>query len=227
MLTWPGGWRVNALFALRWAHLISATAWLGLVLFFDRIWPRVLSEAEASVGARARSALEPVALAAYGAAALGTVLTGFADYVIVLSEEAIATRATVWLAAWTFASAVSVWMLRRSAAGKTWKSARAFALAIALWLALVAASGDWYMRRGGSHKAVALSLGGGLALVMASNVFLVAIPLSGRIRRALPAESPEWERSVRLAHRMNFWVSLAVLFLMGAASHLPFFRSGP
>lgn len=227
MWSWPQDGQTNVLFVLRWAHLLAGTAWLGLVLFFDRVWKASQAASDPEAAARARRLLEPRVLFWYRAAALGTVATGFADYVLVLSAEGLAPRALVWLAAWTLAAAVVLALLFRSASGRAPRTGPALAASVGLWLAVVAASGDWYMRRGGSHKAIALSLGGGLALIMAANAWVVIAPLCRRIRQASPAGKPEWERQVLLASRMNFWLSPAVLFFMGAASHLPFFATAP
>jgi uncharacterized membrane protein len=225
MLTWPHGWEINILFALRWTHLVAGTLWLGLVLFFDGVWRRFLREADRDTASRARRLLEPRLLAWYAGAGFVTVGTGFVDYVLVLSAEALAPRALVWLGAWILAAGVVHALLRLSARARALADRRLLGAALAVWLAAVAASGDWYMSRGASHKAVALSLGGGLALVMLANAWLILAPMSRRVLAALPEPEAQWERSVWLASRMNLWLSLAVLFFMAAASHLPFFRT--
>jgi uncharacterized membrane protein len=225
MLTWPHGWQVNVLFALRWTHLLSGTLWLGLVLFFDRVWRRFLKEADRDTASRARRMLEPRLLLWYEGAGFLTVGTGFADYVLVLSAEGLASRALVWLAVWSLAAGAVNALLWLSARGRPLADGRLLGAALTVWLAAVAVSGDWYMSRGGSHKAVALSLGGGLALVMLANVWLILAPMSRRVLAALPEPEPQWDRTVSFASRLNLWLSLAVLFLMGSASHLPFFRT--
>jgi len=225
MLTLPHGWQTDFLFALRWMHLVSGVLWLGLVLFFDRVWRTFLVEADRDTVSRARRLLEPRLLVWYTGAGFVTVATGAADYVLVLSDEGLAPRALVWLAAWSLAAAVVHVLLRLSARGRLLAGDKALGVALAVWLVAVAASGDWYMRRGGSHKAVALSLGGGLGLVMFANGWLLLAPMSRRVLAALPRPEAHWELSVSLASRLNLWLSFAVLFFMGAASHLPFFRT--
>ena len=206
------------LFLLRFLHLVAAAVWLGLVLFVDRVAAAFLADAgDFSFGAAGLSLLPRVRLW-YGAGAVATLATGFADYVLVLAEENIAPRALVWLGAWTVAATVTM-AIEKAASLSPLRSFRRNALsaAVVVWLAAVAMSGDWYMRRGGSHKAIAVSLGGGLAFVMFANTALVFG------RDALALLDPERRRVAAYAARTNFYLAIAVLFFMGAASHLPIF----
>ena len=210
----PTGPTATLLLLLRGSHLLSGSLWLGLVLFVDRVWPAFRANADPESAAAARAGLLPRVVAWYVAAALLTVATGFADYVLVLHTEGLAPRVFVWLLAWTVGAGVVLLLLYRSATGRAPKPGPALAAALAGWLLALAASGDWYMRRGGSHKAVALSLGGGLAYVMLANTLFLLVP---------GARAAEPDRRFVLASRTNLWLALAVLFFMGAASHFPIF----
>ena len=204
------------LFGLRVLHLLAAALWLGLVLFVDRVAYAFLADADPV----AERALLPRVCFWYAAGGAATLLTGFADYVLVLRSEGIALRALVWLAAWTAASA-GVLALERPAAAAPAASVRRRALSgvLVVWLVAVAASGDWYMRRGGSHKAVALSLGGGIAFVMLANTVAFIRPDG--------VASPERRGLFAFAARVNFYLAIAVLFFMGAASHFPIVAAAP
>ena len=75
--------------------------------------------------------------------------------------------------------------------------------------------------------------GGGLGTVMFMNVWMIIWPLQKKIiaatkataetGAAAPAEMPQWARRAFLASRTNAWLSIPMLFFMGAASHFPIF----
>ncbi len=211
-LTWPGDWQTSALFLLRWAHLISGVAWLGMLLAFllmvEATLPRVNEGARRQVEAHLLSRL----LFWMRWSALATVFAGIADYVLLLSAEGIAPRIFVFLAAWLFGWAVVASLLWLSASGKALADGRWLGAVVVLFLAVLGWSGEIYMRRGGSHKTISLSLGGGLALLMFANTWFFLTPDRAESRLGL------------LAARLNACLTPVVLFLMGSASHFPLFR---
>jgi len=202
-LTWPVDWQTNALFFLRWVHLLSATAWLGTLAAFFLIGRDGLLAADSRVSL----------LRWMRGSALAAVMAGLADYVLILAAERIWPRVFVFLAAWTLTWLGAMGLLRLSLSGRLLASGASLAAALVLFLALVGCSGDLYMRRGGSPKAIALSLGGGLALVMFANTWVFLTPKTAETPLGL------------LAARVNAWLAPVVLFLMGAASHFPIFRA--
>ena len=144
--------------------------------------------------------------------ALAAVSAGIADYALLLSAEGLAPRLFVFLAAWLFGWAVVASLLKLSASGKALADGRRLGAVVVLFLAVLGWSGDLYMRRGGSHKTISLSLGGGLALLMFANTWFFLTPDKAESRLGL------------LAARLNAWLTPVVLFLMGSASHFPLFR---
>jgi len=144
--------------------------------------------------------------------ALAAVSAGIADYVLLLSAEGIAPRLFVFLAAWLFGWAVVASLLWLSASGKALADGRWLGAVVVLFLAVLGWSGDLYMRQGGSHKTISLSLGGGLALLMFANTWFFLTPDKAESRLGL------------LAARLNGWLTPVVLFLMGSASHFSLFR---
>jgi hypothetical protein len=212
-LIWPTDWQTNSLFLLRWIHLASGIAWLGMLIAFLLITARVLPEADEATRARVRPVVLPRLLLWMRCSALVAILAGLADYVLLLASEGIWPRVFVFLAAWSFAWFVTAGFLRLSASGKKLVHGSSLAAALLLFFAVVGWSGDLYMRRGGTPKTIALSLGGGLALLMFGNtwVFLAPGNAEGRLGQ--------------LAARMNAWLTPVVLFLMGSASHFPLFQA--
>jgi uncharacterized membrane protein len=85
-----------------------------------------------------------------------------------------------------------------------------------------------YMK--GGSGAVALGIGGLLGIIMMVNVHAIIWPNQQRIIAAVrkaaqdgtptPTEMAGWGRTALLASRVNFMLSIPMLFFMGAGSHL-------
>jgi len=82
---------------------------------------------------------------------------------------------------------------------------------------------------GGGTGAYALAIGGLLGIIMMVNVHAIIWPNQKKIIAAVsaaaqgtpaPAEMAQWGRTALLASRVNFMLSIPMLFFMGAGSHL-------
>ncbi|HYV40420.1 MAG TPA: urate hydroxylase PuuD, partial [Thermoanaerobaculia bacterium] len=114
---------------------------------------------------------------------------------------------------------------------------RVLAAAIAILVLLVSWGAVSSMRNGGSNRTVAIAIGGGMGYVMFMNVWMIIWPLQRKIIAATkataetgapaPADMPKWARRAFLASRTNAWLSIPMLFFMGAASHFPIFGAIP
>jgi uncharacterized membrane protein len=85
----------------------------------------------------------------------------------------------------------------------------------------------YYMN--GGTGAYALAIGGLLGIIMMANVHAIIWPNQKKIIAAVtaaaqgtpaPAEMAQWGRTALLASRINFMLSIPMLFFMGAGSHL-------
>jgi uncharacterized membrane protein len=86
----------------------------------------------------------------------------------------------------------------------------------------------WMYSKGGTG-AVALGIGGLLGIIMLVNVHAIIWPNQQKIIAAVsksaqdgtpaPAEMAGWGRTALLASRVNFMLSIPMLFFMGAGSH--------
>ena len=85
----------------------------------------------------------------------------------------------------------------------------------------------YYMN--GGTGAYALAIGGLLGIIMMANVHAIIWPNQKKIIAAVtaaaqgtpaPAEMAQWGRTALLASRVNFMLSIPMLFFMGAGSHL-------
>ena len=85
----------------------------------------------------------------------------------------------------------------------------------------------YYMN--GGTGAYALGIGGLLGIIMMVNVHAIIWPNQKKVIAAVtaaaqgtpaPAEMAQWGRTALLASRVNFMLSIPMLFFMGAGSHL-------
>ena len=86
----------------------------------------------------------------------------------------------------------------------------------------------FYMYSKGGTGAMALGIGGLLGIIMMANVHAIIWPNQKKIIAAVsaaaqgtpaPAEMAQWGRTALLASRVNFMLSIPMLFFMGAGSH--------
>ena len=88
---------------------------------------------------------------------------------------------------------------------------------------------------GASSRTLSIMVGGGLGSIMFLNVWMIIWPLQKKIIAAVkataetgaaaPADQAKWARRAFLASRANAWLSVPMLFFMGAASHFPIFST--
>jgi len=236
-MTWPQDWQTNFLFLLRWGHLLAGITWIGLLYFFNLVNVNFMKELDAASKGKVVPNLMPKALWWFRWGAVYTVLFGFLYYLMLLGTEKITGRIVVFLIAWTVAWLIVAALLRLSVAGGPLKDGRVLAVVIAILVLAVSAGAVAYMRSGGSNRTVAISIGGGMGYVMFMNVWMIIWPLQQKIIAATkataetgapaPADMPKWARRAFLASRTNAWLSVPMLFFMGAASHFPIFGVVP
>ena len=235
-MTWPQDWQTNVLFLLRWGHLLAGITWIGLLYFFNLVNVNFMKELDAASKGKVVPNLMPKALWWFRWGAVFTVLFGFLYYMILLGTEKISGKIVVFLIAWTVAWLIVAALLRMSVAGGPLKDGRVLAVVIAALVLVVAWGAVVYMREG-SNRTIAIAIGGGMGYVMFMNVWMIIWPLQQKIIAATkataetgalaPAEMPKWARRAFLASRTNAWLSVPMLFFMGAASHFPIFGTVP
>jgi uncharacterized membrane protein len=87
-----------------------------------------------------------------------------------------------------------------------------------------------------SNRSKNIALGGGIGTIMLLNVWGIIWPAQKKIiawtraaneqGAAMPPEAAKLGRRAFLASRMNTWLSIPMLWFMGAASHFPWFGAG-
>jgi uncharacterized membrane protein len=232
-MTWPQDWQTNVLFLLRWGHLLAGITWIGLLYFFNLVNVNFMKELDAASKGKVVPNLMPKALWWFRWGAVWTVFFGFSYYLFLLGTEKITGRILVFLLAWTVAWLIVAALLRMSVAGGPLKDGRVLAAVIAVLVLAVSWGAVSSMRNGGSNRTVAIAVGGGIGYMMFMNVWMIIWPLQRKIIAATkaaaetgapaPADMPKWARRAFLASRTNAWLSVPMLFFMGAASHFPIF----
>lgn len=236
-MTWPQDWQTNVLFLLRWGHFLAGITWIGLLYFFNLVNVNFMKELDAASKGKVVPNLMPKALWWFRWGAVWTVVFGFLYYMMLLGAEKITVRVVWFLLAWTIAWLIVAALLRMSVAGGPLKDGRVLAVVIAILVAAVAWGAFAYMRNGGSNRTIAIAIGGGMGFIMFMNVWMIIWPLQKKIIAATkataetgapaPADMPKWARRAFLASRTNSWLSIPMLFFMGAASHFPIFGTVP
>jgi uncharacterized membrane protein len=240
--SFPEGMAANEEFALRWIHFVAGILWIGLLYFFNLIFGPAMKQLEGSGRARAFHALMSRAMWWFRWSGLITVLAGLRYFIIILKEDAAnsgkPSLAWHWLGEWFLTWLVAyalIYVLQlpsEGTLGNGWVRAMPIAAVViaASWVALDLNGGPM-----SSNGHLAISVGGGLGLVMLLNAWGVVWRVQKRLIEwnrlhaeqgtPLPAEAARLMRWAFLASRTAFWISFPMLFFMGAADHYPFLSS--
>jgi uncharacterized membrane protein len=237
MFSWPQDFATNFQFLLRWFHLLAGIIWIGMLYFFNLVNVKFQKELDAATKGKVVPNLMPKALWWFRWGAMGTWLTGFVYYFLLVGSETTGHMPLVYfLVGWSIAFVVIAALFRSSVAGGPLKDGRVLALAITVVVLFISYATALMARNvGSSSRTISIMVGGGLGTIMFLNVWMVIWPLQQRIiaatkataeaGAAAPAEQPAWARRAFLASRTNAWLSVPMLFFMGAASHFPIFST--
>jgi uncharacterized membrane protein len=232
----------NELIVLRWLHLVFGIIWIGLLYFFNLVGTPALKSLEPGVRVKVYPALMSRAMNWFRWSALVTVLVGMRYFFSLLVIDArnagnpgLALR---WFGWWVLVWVVAyegIYLLQLPAKGirdSVWVRAIGIAIVVsaAAWIVLALNGGENV-----SNQHLAISVGGGLGLVMLLNTWGVVWRVQKRLIAAARAAAeqgtplpPEAERLMRwgfITARVSLWLSFPMLFFMGAASHYPFLSS--
>lgn len=214
---------------------MAGITWIGLLYFFNLVNVNFMKELDAATKGKVIPNLMPKALFWFRWGAVFTLLTGLIYYAMLLHTEAIDAKLGIVLVVWIVAWVVVAGLLRMAVAGGPLKDGRVLGIVVAVLVVVAAWVVVPIMRNGGSNRTMAISVGGGLGLMMFMNVWMIIWPLQKKIIAAVrataetgapaPPDQAKWARRAFLASRMNTWLSVPMLFFMGAASHFPIFST--
>ncbi|MEX0878471.1 MAG: urate hydroxylase PuuD [Thermoanaerobaculia bacterium] len=237
MINWPGDFATNFQFLLRWLHFLAGITWIGMLYFFNLVNVQFQKELDAATKGKVVPILMPKALWWFRWGAVFTWFSGAIYYFLILDTEASGHMPLVYLlVGWSIAFVVLAALFRASVAGGPLKDGRVLALVIAIVVAFIAYGTALMAQSGGSSsRSISIIIGGGLGTVMFLNVWMIIWPLQKKIISAVkataetgapaPADQAKWARRAFLASRANAWLSIPMLFFMGAASHFPMFST--
>jgi uncharacterized membrane protein len=239
MISWPQDFATNFQFLLRWIHFLAGIAWIGMLYFFNLVNVQFQKELDAATKGKVVPLLMPRSLWWFRWGAMFTWFSGFIYYFLLVDAEAKTTGhmpLAYFLIGWSIAFVVIASLFRASVSGGPLKDGRVLAVVIAIVVLFIGYATALMARNaGGSSRTISIMLGGGLGTIMFFNVWMVIWPLQKRLIAATkataeggapaPADQPKWARRAFLASRTNAWLSIPMLFFMGAASHFPIFST--
>lgn len=236
--------QANEMLALRWMHFIFGIIWIGLLYFFNLVMTPAMKQVDPAARVKLYGPLMSKAMAWFRASSLVTVLVGIRYFQLHLFADADRvgdhSLARKWLGWWFL-----VWILAYAFIYAFQLPAKGFLNSV--WVRVIGISAvvivaSWLVLalNGGpnvSNAHLAISVGGGLGLVMLLNTWGVVWRAQKRLiqwSRAsaeqgtpMPAEAEPFMRWNFLAARTSFWLSFPMLFFMAAASHYPFLSAVP
>ena len=233
MIALPQDPMTNVQMLLRWGHFLAGITWVGLLYFFNLVNVDFMKSLDGATKSKVVPQLMPRALWWFRWGAVATVLTGLLYYIIILAAEPrFGPTFLTWLALAVIAYAAIYACLQQTDGPLSKGPVLAWAVA-AITLVFIALLLKFNGHAATSTRSISIGIGGGIGLFMLLNVWGVIWPAQKRIIRwtkdaaekgtPTPPDMPKLARKAFLASRTNTWLSLPMLFFMGAASHYPMF----
>ncbi len=234
----PSDAQTNFLMLLRWIHFLAGIAWIGLLYFFNLVNVPFMKELDAATKGKIMPGLMLRALWWFRWAAVVTVLAGLAYWGNIVASDArnageapttaLVSFLLIWTATWGIMYALL--LPGKGILDKGW------VLAI-LYTIIVAHSAHWFQHLNThgweSNRLLSIGIGGGLGWIMMLNAWGVVWRLQKRLiawtkanaenGTPIPAQAQRMARISFLTARANAYLSIPMLFFMGAASHYPMF----
>jgi uncharacterized membrane protein len=239
----PQDFNTNFLMLVRWIHFVAGITWIGLLYFFNLVNVPLMKELDATTKGKVMPALMTRAMMWFRMSAALTVLAGLAYWGNIVAADALngqlagfaATSGTamasffvIWTIVWAVLYACLI-------PGKGIFDKGAF---VGLVYAVVVAAAGWLFLSLNNHgwesnRLLAIGIGGGIGWVMLLNVWGVIWRIQKRLIQwtkenaekgtPMPEKAKAMARQAFLVSRANAYLSVALLFFMGAASHYPVF----
>ncbi len=242
-INFPAGFRPSLEMLLRWIHFLAGITWIGLLYFFNLVNVPLMKELDATTKGKVMPALMTRALMWFRMSAALTVLVGLAYWEMIVSSDVhngqilglnpshgtvMASFFVIWTIVWGILYACLIPGKGIFDNGAFVGVVYAVVVAAASWLFLSLNSHGWE-----SNRLLAIGIGGGMGWVMLLNVWGVIWRIQKRLIQwtqdnaangtPMPDKAKAMARQAFLASRANAYLSIALLFFMGAASHYPMF----
>jgi uncharacterized membrane protein len=240
----PTDFRTNFLMGMRWIHFVAGITWIGLLYFFNLVNVPFMNSLDPGTKGKVVPELMSRALWWFRISAVVTVLAGLAYYGDLVSSDAANGVAMGYTAASSgpvFGSFFLIWTIVWAVLygaivpgkgifnnGLFIGIVHAVVVCLAGVLFLILNDHGWE-----SNNLLAIGIGGGIGWVMMLNVWGVIWRIQKRLIQwtrdaatngtPMPDKDKAMARQAFLVSRANAWLSVALLFFMGAASHYPLF----
>jgi uncharacterized membrane protein len=242
-INFPPDFNTNFLMLLRWIHFVAGITWIGLLYFFNLVNVPLIKELDATTKGKVMPALMTRAMWWFRMSAALTVLAGLAYWGNIVAADAhngliqgfhassgpvMGSFFLIWTIVWGVLYACLI-------PGKGIFDKGAF---VGVVYAVVVAAAAWCFLSLNSHgwessRLLSIGIGGGIGWVMLLNVWGVIWRIQKRMIQwtrdnaingtPMPDKAKGMARQAFLASRANAYLSVVMLFFMGAASHYPMF----
>ncbi len=242
-INFPSDVKTNVEMLLRWIHFLAGITWIGLLYFFNLVNVPLMKELDASTKGKVMPALMTRALWWFRMSAALTVLAGLAYWGNIVGADAhngqlqgmnasvgavMGSFFLIWTIVWGVLYACLIPGKGIFDNGAFVGVVYAVVVAVAAWCFLSLNSHGWE-----SSRLLSIGIGGGMGWVMLLNVWGVIWRIQKRLIQwtrdnatngtPMPDKAKAMARQAFLASRANAFLSVLMLFFMGAASHYPMF----
>jgi uncharacterized membrane protein len=234
----PPDFNTNFLMLVRWIHFLAGITWIGLLYFFNLVNVPLMKELDATTKGKVMPALMTRALWWFRMSAALTVLAGLAYFGNIVGADAhngggsagavMGSFFLIWTIVWGVLYACLIPGKGIFDKGAFVGVVYAVVVAAAAWLFLSLNDHGWE-----SSRLLSIGIGGGIGWVMLLNVWGVIWRIQKRLIQwtrdhaangtPMPDKAKTMARQAFLASRANAFLSVVMLFFMGAASHYPMF----
>lgn len=213
-------------FALRWTHFLAGITWIGMLYWFNLVNVNFQKTLEADLKPKVNPILILPTLFYFRRAAVLTWVTGFLYYSNILLGETVSGMGQpimAWIAIVGVTYAIIYFTICPEG---VMNNGSLLALSTAVLVSLMAVLlYNVYAHLGvNTNPAYSIGIGGGLGTIMLLNVWGIIWPNQKRLLGLVPLkegqDKAKLARRVFLASRMNAWLSVPMLFFMGASTHL-------
>ena len=233
----PAGNDAAVLMLLRWIHLLAGIMWIGLLYYFNVVNVQFMRELDPGTRSRILAPLLRRALWWFRWSSLVAVLAGMAYWMVIVHSDAANARASGAHAIWTFFAVWTVAFAIENALVMPLKGPLNNGWVVGALVAIVVVAAAHYyvdLNRHGweSNRLLAIGVGGGMGWLLLLNVWGIVWRANKKIIRwteenlangtPVPDKAHVLARQAFLVSRISAWLTLPLLFFMGAASHYPF-----
>lgn len=234
----PSDLNSNLLILFRWLHFVAGITWIGLLYFFNLVNAPFMNELDPATRSKILPGLMLRALKWFRIAAVVTVLMGLAYWGNIVGADARNGGGSagpvfgwfflIWTITWGLMYACLIPGKGLLNKGPVLAVIYTVLVVCASWLFLAVNHRGWE-----SNQLLSIGIGGGIGWVLMLNVWGIVWRAQKRIIQwtadnakngtPIPERAKYLARQAFLTSRASAYLTLPLLFFMGASSHYPMF----